>query len=536
MNWSVYGDRWKNSVLQLFVVHAKYKPNRPYGDPVDKKSAGSGFIIDIERGYVVTNAHVVSNAISITGRIHRLGKRDLSLELIGICKDKDLALCKIHHDDIDIIVRPYKNSQGNLNIERAKEMNMIFGDNMKINQTDEVMTIGYPLGKENIKYTTGIVSGFESKNERDDEDGPIEDSIQRSPTYIQITAAINPGNSGGPLLNKNGEVIGINAAGYLFAQNVGYAIPSRTFLSIYCNLVKNTIVKMPTLALEWNQTNRELMQLKTEDGRTYGIYVRRVHPDSCVDNLEEGDIIKRLDYEDSFWASQDSFKIENLDPDAICDGGNKVLINCYFDRYGDASVGMKEPKTGKFVKLIERKMSFAEIMDMVPIGSALQMEIYRDRNLYILKTDHNYVESKRIPNVYPRLEPIDYEIFAGLCCSDLNMSHVDYFDNLELYDRVPENRYQRRVVICQVFPDTQASKTKVLKAGYLLESLNGQKVETLEDIRKILRTRPEEISIKTKNRSFFLVSTETVIPEDKRAMKSFNIRGHNYLLDSPQTQ
>ena len=69
--------------------------------------------------------------------------------------------------------------------------------------------------------------------------------------------------------------------------------------------------------------------------------MRRVNPDSCVDSLEEGDIIKRLDYEDFFWSGKESFNIQNLDPDTICNA-KKEMISCYFDRYGDASVGTKK--------------------------------------------------------------------------------------------------------------------------------------------------------------------------------------------------
>ena len=85
MDWTKHGDRWKNSVLQLNVTRALYKASRPYANPSDKVVSGTGFIIDIERGYIATNAHVVSNAITISGRAPKLGKRDLSLELIGIC-------------------------------------------------------------------------------------------------------------------------------------------------------------------------------------------------------------------------------------------------------------------------------------------------------------------------------------------------------------------------------------------------------------------------------------------------------------------
>jgi serine protease Do len=525
MDWSVQGDKWKNSVLQLKVVKALYKASRPYGDPNDKTISGSAFIIDIERGHVITNAHVVSNAISIVGRVPKLGKRDISLELIGICKEKDLALCKIHHDDIKLMTRGMKS-------EECLTLNMQFGDNMELKETDEVMTIGYPLGQENIKYTTGIVSGFETKGS--DDYGNVEDAKHRSPSYIQITAAINPGNSGGPLLNKKGEIVGINAAGYLFAQNIGYAIPSRTFLSIYSELLKTKIVKMPTLALEWNKTNRELMKLKTGNERTYGIYVRNVYADSCLDQLEEGDIIKRLNYIDSFWATKDSFCVNNKDSYSLCNG-KTVEVLCYFDRYGDSDVCTKTAD-GKIQKLIERKMGFSEIMDMVPIGTDISIEICRNGDWYLVQSKYLYKESNRVPRIYPRIDPIDFEIFAGICCANLNMDHVDNFDNLVLYTRNPENRYKKQVVICQVFPDTEAARTQVLSEGYIIDELNGNKIETLDDIRKILRTKPDIISIKTKMGCFFMVSTEVVIIEDKRAMQNFNIRNHNYLLDSIKTQ
>lgn len=525
MDWSSHGNRWKNSVLQLKVVQGLYKSSRPYKDPDDKVIFGSAFIIDIERGYIGTNAHVVANAISITGRLTKLGKRDLSLELIGICKEKDLALCKIHHDDIKLIIRGLKP-------EEIKQLNMQFGDNMELKETDEVMTIGYPLGQENIKYTTGIVSGFDTKDS--DDYGNIEDAKHRSPAYIQISAGINQGNSGGPLINKKGEMVGINTSNYIFEQNIGYAIPSRTFLSIYCELVKSTVVKVPTLALEWNKTNRELMKSKTSNERTYGIYVRKVHPDSCLDQLEEGDIIKRLNYNDSFWATKDSFSVQNRDPYTICNG-QTVEVLCYFDRYGDADVGIKA-EDGRFQKLIERKMNFSEIIDMIPIGADISIEICRDQDWYLVKSKHVYKDSNRVARVYPRIDPIDFEIFAGLCCANLNMEHVDNFDILLLHTKKPENRYKKRVVICQIFPDTEAAKTQIFKEGNLIDELNGKKIETLDDIRKILRTKPEMITIKTTIGCFFMVSTETVVQEDKRIMRNFNIRNHNYLLDSEQMQ
>ena len=275
------------------------------------------------------------------------------------------------------------------------------------------------------------------------------------------------------------------------------------------------------------------MEMKTGNEKTHGIFVRKVHPDSCVDTLENGDIIKRMDYQDSFWASKDAFSINNHDPDVICNGST-ITVLCYFDCYGDSSVCTRKKGDEKLHKLIDRKMSFAEIMDMVPIGADLNLQICRDKEWYMVQAKHTFKKSKRVLRFYPRLDPIDYEIFAGLCCSNLDMSHVDTFDNLTLYTKDSSNRYTKRVVICQVFPDTTASRTQVLRQGHIIDTLNETKIGTLDDIRKILRTRPDKIQITTKDKSFFMVSTDKVILEDKRAMKNFNIRNHNYLLESEQ--
>ena len=514
MNWSKYGDRWKNSVLRINVIQAIYDPARPYNDPTDKEKSGSAFIIDIERGLVVTNAHIVSNAISITGRISKLGKVNISLELVGICREKDLALCRIVPEDVQLILR-------DLPKERYKEINMIFGDNIELKETEEIMTIGYPLGQENIKYTTGIISGFETKSPDN-----VEDARSRSPVYIQITAAMNPGNSGGPLLNTKGEVIGINAAGHLYAQNVSYAIPSRSFLSIYCELLKG-IVRMPTLALEWNKTNRELMGEKTNDEGAYGIYVRKVHPDSSVDSLETGDIIKRLEF-------QAVGLLSNILPSTDMNSCNTVGTNviCYFDRYGDTKVGILVDASDNrkvFKQLVQRKMHLSEVMDIVPIGSQISMQICRNKEWYVIEAHYSYKSMDRLSYFYPRLEPIDYEIFAGICCSNLNLFHIDKFEKLDCYLTRDKNRYKPRVIICQVFPDTTAFKTQVLEAGDIIKKINNQKIQTLDDIRRILLERPTDIHIETKQKSYFMVTTSLMIPEDLRAIQNFNIRT-SYLL------
>ena len=113
----------------------------------------------------------------------------LALALIVICT------IKVKPEGLEII----KNEIGGVKF-------LTLGDSDYVHRADEIMALGYPLGQQNLKSTTGVVSGREQH-------------------LIQISAPINPGNSGGPSLNIRGEVIGINTAYIPDAQSVGYIIP-----------------------------------------------------------------------------------------------------------------------------------------------------------------------------------------------------------------------------------------------------------------------------------------------------------------------
>jgi S1-C subfamily serine protease len=222
--WLIYQEMYKNSVFQFIVNYADYDASRPYAPPKDRLARGSGFLIDEEHGLILTNAHVGENSMVMKARLPKTGKQDLFVEVVSICSNKDVALIKLTPESLKIVktVGP-------------KSISMPIGNSNKIKQTQEVLVIGYPLGEENIQYTTGVVSGYHSSDNYDDYD---------SPSYIQMTAPISGGNSGGPLLNNMGEVIGINSAGIpsFYAQNINYVISSNTFLGILKQLMNDVIV------------------------------------------------------------------------------------------------------------------------------------------------------------------------------------------------------------------------------------------------------------------------------------------------------
>jgi serine protease Do len=168
----------------------------PFGSPRSTTrsvtSVGSGFVIH-ERGYIVTNAHVVARASDV--QVTFANEATYTAEIVSVDQEHDLAIIRIDAD------RPL----------RALEIG--HSDDIMIGET--VIAIGNPLGLQHT-VTSGIVSALDRElnfGARADYSG-----------LIQTDAAINPGNSGGPLLNINGELIGITTAIRGDAQNVGFAI------------------------------------------------------------------------------------------------------------------------------------------------------------------------------------------------------------------------------------------------------------------------------------------------------------------------
>jgi serine protease Do len=164
-------------------------------------SLGSGFIIDKE-GFVVTNNHVIQDADQI--KIKLGGDTEYDAEVVGRDANTDLALLKI---------------------KTGKDLPfLILGDSDKLKIGQWVVAIGSPFGLERT-VTAGIVSA----KGRVIGSGPYDN-------FIQTDASINPGNSGGPLINMNGEVVGINTAIIAAGHGIGFAIP--------INLVKKIVAQL----------------------------------------------------------------------------------------------------------------------------------------------------------------------------------------------------------------------------------------------------------------------------------------------------
>jgi len=189
------GPQGQQPFGDFFDQFERFFGEQGQGAPREQRSLGSGFVFSAD-GYIVTNNHVIEGADSIKVNLQtgKNGDRSYAAEVIGTDKETDLALLKIKTDK----PLPY----------------LAFGDSDALKVGQWVMAIGNPFGLDHT-VTAGIVSA----KGRTIGAGPYDN-------FIQTDASINPGNSGGPLINLDGQVIGINTAIVASGQGIGFAIPS----------------------------------------------------------------------------------------------------------------------------------------------------------------------------------------------------------------------------------------------------------------------------------------------------------------------
>jgi S1-C subfamily serine protease len=203
------GEIYRRSYKGVVEITVTSTSTNPFGSPQTQQAQGSGFVYD-SKGNIVTNEHVVDGAKSVSVRFWN---GDIyKATVIGTDPSTDLAVIKV--DAPESILSP-----------------LTLGDSAKVLVGDGVVAIGSPFGLEET-VTSGIVSALHRQME-----APNKFTINDS---IQTDAAINHGNSGGPLLNSEGQVIGVNAqirSDGGGSDGVGFAIPSNTITLIATQLI-----------------------------------------------------------------------------------------------------------------------------------------------------------------------------------------------------------------------------------------------------------------------------------------------------------
>lgn len=235
-----------------------------------QQGMGSGFIVSSD-GLILTNAHVVEGSDRV--KVTLKNGQTYQGEVMGTDSFTDVAVIKIEAEELPAVV---------------------FADSEQLQPGEWAIAIGNPLGLDNT-VTTGIVS---ATGRTSAQVGVADKRI----SFIQTDAAINPGNSGGPLLNAQGEVIGINTAIIQNAQGLGFAIPVNEARDIAEELIAKGKVDHPFLGIQMAQITPDLKQELSRQKSlnikaNEGILIVDVVPDSPADRagLKAGDVIEKIE-------------------------------------------------------------------------------------------------------------------------------------------------------------------------------------------------------------------------------------------------
>jgi putative serine protease PepD len=264
--WNVVAERVQPTVVALQVSSGNY----------GEGSQGSGVIINSEKGYVVTNNHVVTGSSTID--VIMADGRIFAAEVLGTDPTTDLAVVEFEDPPADLVEAE-------------------LGDSDAVVVGEPVMAVGNPLGLDNT-VTTGIVSALNRPVAP--ESGTGGDVAEAVTNAIQVDAAVNPGNSGGPLFDSKGRVIGINSSiatlgsysGQSGSIGLAFAIPVNQVKKVVGQLIEKGVAEHPFLGVTTGNTVTSI------DGVSRaGAELRSVQRGTPADEagLKKGDVIVALD-------------------------------------------------------------------------------------------------------------------------------------------------------------------------------------------------------------------------------------------------
>ncbi len=460
--WSDLQSKFKNAVLQIFTQSTEFNWLEPYKTPAQKEATGSGFFIN-DTGDIITNGHVINQAVYVTAQIPSVGKRRFELEVIGVSPERDLALLHMPEKEqamlkkmLGVSTLPY----------------LTIGDSDAIRRGDKLMALGFPLGQQGLKSTTGVVSGREH--------------IPMKGYFIQISAAINPGNSGGPSLDSGGRVIGVNSVGIPSAQNVGYIIPSNEVLLFLDQLgtvkegTKPKLLRRPFLGVFFNRFANDNLRAFLKNPEPGGLYVVDVYKGGPFDKtgIKAGDMLYSID----------SYPL---------------------DLSGEMTVPWNK----------EDRISIVDYVARLKLGHTIKLEYYRNGKLHKTSLPLELTDSP-IRMMYPGFENVEYEVLGVFVFMPLTLNDVvlisQYVPQLIQYAD-PKKEVKPALLVTHVMVNSPASKMRSIKAGALLSEINGQEVHTLEEFRAaVLKSaKTGHLTIKTTDNQFGVIPVKELLASEQ---------------------
>lgn len=440
------GLDYSNAVVKIESCVSAFDYFLPYQrNNVKTEAFGSGFFVSSE-GHILTNYHVIRNTFSLSIKIKALGSEKLPVELVGICPSLDLALLKLT-----------ERSKAKIQKVLPEIPVLPIGSSDELRRGDKIITLGYPLGVDDLKITAGIFSGTQNILLSDQE---------FLLTAIQTDAAINFGNSGGPSINEKGECVGINFCVSVSTgvQNVGFVLPISLVKEAIEILKTEKIYRRLNLGLTYAQPVvpylAEWMDLECEGG----LYVPSVVEGSIAEffGIKPGDTIISLN-------------------------GLKI------DTSGFVQTPWGEDKIYAFF-----------VADRLLRQEGLDLEVIRDGNLIKIEIPRLTPEiiektSPKIRFKFAEVEKLEAEIFGGCVFSELSLNQLfapQTTPGLVLFTALgttlnpgllstlkPENQTKNKIIVTAILNSSVAESSRVgIKPSMVLKSINGVLLEGLSDL------------------------------------------------------
>lgn len=411
------------AVIRINSYNEEFDFTNPMNTGNSTRSSGSGFFIN-KHGHILTCAHCVEHAKKVTCNIPSEGQTEFKVEILGICPYFDVAMLKI---------KDYK----------VKHALKLANKSTRVEPGTETYAIGFPLGTETLKITKGILSGIQDN-------------------FYQTDTPINPGNSGGPLIIGD-RVVGINAAGIVLADNIGYAVPTYRVDLIKKELdKKNNLIHYPSLLLEYQKSNSNFK--------------------SCLKHKCDGGVIVNSIPEASVFQ-----QCKLKEGDVLCS------IN-----------GIKIDTFGHMETLwLNQKMNIKNFVSNLKLDSTVTIEFFREGKKR--KSTFKFKEIKPpIRQIYPLLEKkaFDFIEHEGMIFMNLTLNHLSEKElkNPETVKYMLEkNRSEGKVLLVNILSDSRINDWKIFSKGDIITHVNNKKVKDVHKMKELLKTTLKCGSISMKN-------------------------------------
>ncbi len=466
--------KYEKSLVQIITTYQEPNYDEPWFGTRVGSCTGSGSVIsDQGKIYILTNAHVVENAVVIRVRLANDRKKKYEAIRKNISYQCDLALLEINDPEFLAIAKPLE----------LGEM---------VNIQDKVSTIGFPMGGSEISVTKGVVSRIE-----------VQDYAMSGleMLQVQITAAINPGNSGGPVFS-NGKIVGVAFQGYSHAQSLGYMIPTPIIQHFLIeSLSKASYQGFPILPAQFqtleNPSLRQHYGMKEEQS---GIRVTSI---DCL-----SDAYKKLQTDDIV-LEIDSLSISNEGTVDIPGIGSCInMLHVTHMKYIGDSVMLKVLRMNQDTKK-------AEIKDIEVI------------------LDHVPLKGKKVPEMEHDKMPT-YYLSSGIAFTPLSRNYLDgkgsdldeYYvleEGCRLADLQKKTPNEQIVVINDILDckETEGYETYV---NSIVKEVNGKVINHINDVIEAMEKNKDPVHVITTGGRIKIIVTNMSKEKHDQLLKLYQIK------------